>query len=220
MNLLITGATGYVGSAVVPHLLEAGHTLRALVRNRSKGPVSEHDRCRYVEGDVLNLRDLERAIDGCQGVVHLVGIRRKEMKRTGLDYADVDTRSVETVTSVMRQHGVERILLLSAGAIGKSNYVRCKAEAERIVVEGDFNYTIYRPSFIVGPRQQWPRAMAPLLWLIGKMPGHIGDLGRRAGNVTREELARSICWGVESSDSSRKILDVPMIRSTARIYGI
>jgi dihydroflavonol-4-reductase len=74
MKLLVTGATGFVGSAVVPALIRAGHTLRCLVR-----PTSNTDRIENLAwepclGDVRDPDSVTRAMDGCDAVVHLASL--------------------------------------------------------------------------------------------------------------------------------------------------
>jgi len=74
MKVLVTGATGFVGSAVVPALVRAGHTLRCLVR-----PTSNSDRIKDLSwepclGDVRDADSVMRAMDGCGAVVHLASL--------------------------------------------------------------------------------------------------------------------------------------------------
>jgi dihydroflavonol-4-reductase len=74
MKVLVTGATGFVGSAVVPALLAAGHSLRCLLR-----PTSRADRIKDCVwepclGDVRDAESVRRAMDGCDAVVHLASL--------------------------------------------------------------------------------------------------------------------------------------------------
>lgn len=215
MKILVTGATGFVGRGALPSLLEEGYDLRALIRTGSESKLPSHPRCAPVVGNPLDGASVARALDGCDAVVHLLGIRRREIKSTGLSYDDVDVGSVRVMTAAMNEVGVRRILLLSAGAIGRSVYVQCKGRAENVVRDAGLDWTIYRPSFILGPGQQWPRILEPWLALLGLAPGHLGDVARRARAVTREELAGSMLWALEHADSVGRIYDVPAIREVA-----
>lgn len=74
MKLLVTGASGFVGSAVVPALIGAGHTLRCLLR-----PTSKTDRIKGLAwepciGDVRDADSVARAMEGCDAVVHLASL--------------------------------------------------------------------------------------------------------------------------------------------------
>ncbi len=213
MHVLVTGGTGFVGATTLRALLAAGHTVSALVRPGSERKLPSHVRCRAIAGDPLNVDDVVRAITGCDAVVHMVGIRREQIRRTGLDYRDVDVASVGVMVRAMQAMGVRRLLLLSAGAIGKSRYVRCKAEAERIALDAGLDVSIWRPSFILGPGQQWPILMEPIIALLGLIPGHVGDTASRARAVRLEQLAASMVWALDHPESIGTILDVPRIRT-------
>ncbi|HVZ41311.1 MAG TPA: NAD(P)H-binding protein [Candidatus Kapabacteria bacterium] len=219
MQILVTGGTGFVGSAVVPALAASGHTVRMVVRAESLARAPHIEGVTAVAGDVLDAGSLAHALEGCSAVVHLVGIRRAEIKRTGRTYEDVDVGSVRSMTAAMARTGVRRILLLSAGAIGNSTYVQCKARAERIVMEAGLDWTIYRPSFILGPGQEWPIVMEPILAAMSYLPGTFGDVARRARAISREQLAGAMAWALDHSSTIGEIFDVPRIRSFSKIDG-
>jgi nucleoside-diphosphate-sugar epimerase len=68
-NLLVTGATGFLGEHLCRVLVEQGHTVRGLARSRS-GVLADLG-IEHVRGDVLNLGDLEQALAGVHAVFHL-----------------------------------------------------------------------------------------------------------------------------------------------------
>jgi dihydroflavonol-4-reductase len=71
MKVLVTGATGFVGSAVMPKLIAAGHSLRCLARpssNADRIAAYSWERC---PGDVRDADSVSRAIEGCDAVVHM-----------------------------------------------------------------------------------------------------------------------------------------------------
>ena len=69
MKLLVTGATGFLGSTLVPMLRSAGHEVRVLVR--SGGPLADVE---TFKGDVLDPESLRRALLGVEGLYHLAGL--------------------------------------------------------------------------------------------------------------------------------------------------
>ncbi len=209
MTILVSGGTGFVGSAVVPMLLDAGHSVRLL---RRRPTAAADPRCTTFEGDALDVESVTVALAGCDAIVHLVGIKRQESSRTGRGYDDVDVESVRVALEAMRRCNVGRIILLSAAAIGNSAYVLSKGRAEALAMESGFAWTIFRPSFVLGPGQEWPRLIEPLLALVSLLPGYPGDIGKRSRAVTREELARCILWSLEHPASASSVIDVPGIR--------
>jgi dihydroflavonol-4-reductase len=76
MNILITGATGLVGSAVARRLLEEGHTVLAMHRPESSRNLLRdvETRIQWHEGDILDLHALEQALSGADAVVHAAAV--------------------------------------------------------------------------------------------------------------------------------------------------
>lgn len=103
MRVLVTGGTGFVGCHIVAALVQAGHTVRLLVRDRDKTQASlrpfgadvvaaaQQD---VVVGDVLDPQAVRDAVNGCDAVVHAAAIysldprRSAEIQRTNVDAAE------------------------------------------------------------------------------------------------------------------------------------
>lgn len=71
MTTLLTGATGFVGAAVLRALVVAGHRVRALVRPSSDRRNLTGIDCEIVTGDLVEPESLERAVRGCEAVFHV-----------------------------------------------------------------------------------------------------------------------------------------------------
>jgi uncharacterized protein YbjT (DUF2867 family) len=212
-TIAVTGSTGFVGRAVVASLLRCGYRVRALARKGSAGKLAPHPNLEVIEGDPRNVDDVTRLVSGANALLHLIGTRRAEMKRTGVTYADIDLGTVRVAIEAMKRVGVDRILLLSAADIGDSEYVRTKRQAEAAVRESGLRWTIFRPSFILGKGQQWPIIMSPILNLLALFPGRIGDIAKRARNITREQLANAMIWSLEQEEAVGSVMDVTGIRN-------
>ncbi len=216
--ICVTGGTGFVGQEVTKQLLEHGYHVRALIRNKSSAKkISDlqskySSQLKFIIGDATDPTDVQKALEGTDALVHLAGIRREEIKRTGLSYVEVDLGSALASAVAMDRSGLKRILFLSAGAIGKSEYVQTKARAEQTIINAQLDWTIFRPAFIVGPGQQWPVFMGPILVLLGLLPGKIGDVARRSGNISREKLAHAFILALEDDRMIGKILEVPELK--------
>ena len=71
MTTLLTGATGFVGSAVLRRLVAAGHEVRALARPGSNRRNLEGVDCETVEGDLTDIASLKRAVAACGALLHV-----------------------------------------------------------------------------------------------------------------------------------------------------
>ena len=218
IKVCVTGGTGFVGREVIRQLLEHGCVVHVLVRNESSAKKLKEIKEQYPShlkfffGSATKPLDIEQPLDGCSALVHLVGTRRKEIKETGLGYIEIDLGSAMAAAEAMTVKKIKRILFLSAGAIGDSEYVRTKLKAEYAIRDAGLDWTIFRPAFIIGPGQQWPFLMGPFLWLLGLMPANVGITARKAGNLSREELAKAFIRALESDEMIGKILEVPDIK--------
>jgi dihydroflavonol-4-reductase len=173
MRVLVTGATGFVGSAVVRELLGHGHAVRALLR-----PTSPDDNLRSLpveraEGDVLDRASVRRALRGCDGVVHTAGVvHLRPGDRAAL--LAVNARGVELVLGAALEAGVRRAVHTSSIAVlggtdrprlldedAPSNaaqlgidYFVSKLEGERAALDlarRGLPVVVVRPSFVLGP---------------------------------------------------------------------
>jgi len=115
MRVLVTGATGLIGSWVVRELLAAGHRPRALVRRSSNLANLDGLDVERAEGDVLDRASVVRALDGCEGVVHSAGLATFLPGERRRMY-DLNHRSVEIVLDAARERGVARAVLTSSTA--------------------------------------------------------------------------------------------------------
>ena len=100
MRVLVTGATGFVGRSVVTQLLEAGHQVAALTRDRARAGMLPTSGVTVVRGDVLDASSLVPACQGADAIIHLVAVIRE----TGRDktFARVNVEGTRNVMSAWR----------------------------------------------------------------------------------------------------------------------
>jgi dihydroflavonol-4-reductase len=123
MKVLVTGATGFIGSWIVQELLAAGHSARVLTRGSSnlqnlQALLSAPDSLQRIEradGDVLQPASLRAAVTGCDAVIHTAGIAHFKPDDTPMMYR-VNVDGVRNVLEAALAAGVQRAVLTSSVA--------------------------------------------------------------------------------------------------------
>ena len=158
-EVLVTGGTGFLGRHVCRALIARGYLPRLLVRVGSEGRIPGDIRHagRVTPGDVTNRESVEMAAQSTEAIVHLAGIVR-EVPADGVTFEKVHVESTRHVVHAAKRWGIPRLVHVSAlGAApgGPGNYFDSKGRAEEIVRRSDLAWTIFRPSGIFGPGDQF-----------------------------------------------------------------
>jgi nucleoside-diphosphate-sugar epimerase len=193
MLAFVTGATGFIGGRLVDALLEAGHEVRALVRDPAAAPQLDRPGVEAVRGDLSDPASLPAAVGAAQLAFHCAGLvgdwlRPEEARRVNVE----GTRAVLAASAAA---GVERVVHLSSLSVyglgqhrgtdeaaplrySGDAYMDSKIDAERMVrVYADRpgpEVVILRPGFIYGPgdRRFLPKLLAAL---ISRQFVYVGD---------------------------------------------
>jgi uncharacterized protein YbjT (DUF2867 family) len=172
--LLLTGATGLVGSALLRRLTAAGEPVRCLVRDpRRLGP--ERVRVQIALGDLSDPPSFRNALRGVDTVVHLAASIRDQPHGSIEELNGIATwRMVEAA----ERAGVERFVFFSAlcaSAHNRTRFLRAKALAEEAVRDSALAHTVFAPSIIYAPGDPFLTLLARLA-LLPVMP--ISGAGR------------------------------------------
>lgn len=162
-RVFLTGGTGFVGGHVLAELLRGSRRVRCLVRPGSESRLPDDDRVERVTGDLLSAEDCRRAAEGASAAIHLVGIIREAGDQT---FQAVHVEGTRNVVEACRAEGVARLVHMSAHGASLESlaaYQRTKAAAERIVAESGLRWTVFRPSFILGPDGEFMQQMIGLV---------------------------------------------------------
>src|SRR3954465_4025856 len=148
--LLLTGATGTVGSALLRRLTARGEPVRCLVRDpRRLGP--ERVRVQIALGDLADPPSFRNALRGVTTVVHLAAAIRDQPAGSIEELNGIATwRMVQAA----ERAGVEHFVFMSSlGAVrhDRTRYLRSKALAESAVLASDVRHTVFAPSFVYAP---------------------------------------------------------------------
>ncbi|MAT96482.1 MAG: hypothetical protein CL608_05005 [Anaerolineaceae bacterium] len=169
MNVTVTGATGFVGGALVRALLAEGHKVVGVKRPSSTQPTSQHPSFTWVNGDVTDPTSLHGLFDGADWLIHAAGM----LGQAGVPeqaYFALHEQGTNNVLAEAEKTNVGRILYISSpGVLGpisgppadetaplapSNPYERSKAAAEQVAqvyASAGLPVVIARPEFIYGP---------------------------------------------------------------------
>jgi len=207
MKSLVTGANGFVGSAVVRCLLAAGHEVRAFVRPGSDQRNLTQLPIETVEGDMRDAASIKRAVIGCNNLFHVAADYRLWVPNPATMY-DINVNCTKALIIASAEAGVSRVVYTSSVAtlglnpnglpadeetpssLGSiiGHYKRSKFLAEQVVqklvCEYQLPLVIVNPSTPIGPRdiKPTPTGRIVLDTLRGKMPAYV-DTGLNIAHV-------------------------------------
>ncbi len=143
LTVLVTGASGFVGSHLAAALAEAGHTVRAMTRR----PESYEGAGEPVAGDVSDPASLDSALTGVDAAYYLVHSLDDD------DFERKDAEAAKAFAAAAEKAGIDRIIYL--GGLGRegqdlSAHLRSRREVERLLAGGRVPVTVLRAAIIVG----------------------------------------------------------------------
>lgn len=208
MNVVVVGATGFVGSHLIPHLAGAGHRVIALSRRGRRLP-GWTDAVEARAADVTTGSGLVEALAGAEAVVHLVAIPRESSGRT---FEEVNVRGTRNVVAATERAGIRRFVHLSVMGVvddPKLRYLRSKARGERIVRESSLEWVVLRPSLMFGERDGFFNIVKTTLrfW----SPGIVAIPGRgdtRFQPLSADDLAIAVERSLTDADRAGSVYEL------------
>ncbi len=195
--MLVTGATGFVGRALLPRLVEAGHAVRCLVRPSRRTP--QLPKAVPIQLSIASLEDdrgLRSALAGIDTVIHLAGA---EWRGVAGDVMGVDVAGTRQLLEAARLAGVERFVYLShLGADRASAYpvLKAKGIAEEFIRQSGIPYLTLRSAMLFGRDDLFVNVLAGMLKLA---PGFFfmpGDGRTALQPLWVEDLVTCLEWSL------------------------
>jgi len=181
--ILVTGGTGFVGAHLARRLVREGRQVRLLVRDPGRVAADLRGQVETAPGDVRDAGSVCAAAQGADTVIHLVGII---CESRGAGFEMMHVQATEHVLAACRDAGVRRYLHMSALGTrpnAASRYHRTKWQAEELVRASGLDWTIFRPSVIVGRGQDFTHQLlevmghAPVIPIIGSGQARLQPIG-------------------------------------------
>ena len=192
----LTGATGFIGGAVLAHLTGAGDRVRALYRKRASRTPMPLPGVEWIAGDLGDANSLRALVTGADAVVHCAGAVRGAR---GSGFDRINAEGAGSLARVTASHARSpRFLLMSSLAArvpGLSDYAASKRRGEDSVAAAASNlrWTILRPPAVYGPGE---RELRPLFrWVArGVAPLPAGSTGRFSLLYVDDLATAVLCW--------------------------
>lgn len=207
--ILITGGTGFIGKALIRHLVEAGQRVRTLIRPSMQSPRLPSGV--PVEVAVTGLNDergLRAAMVGVDTVYHLAGVERRGPQA---DLMETDVRGTRMVVNVAANAGVDRFFYIShLGADRASAYpvFKAKAIAEQYIRRSGIDFTIMRTAVVFGPNDSFTTGLARLIYSLPFVFLLPGDGETQIQPLWIEDLVTCMAWALDDDNTRNQIYEL------------
>jgi NADH dehydrogenase len=190
MKVFVTGGTGFVGREVIRQLLAAGHEPVCLVRPSSENKLPEVRGLTIRFGDVTKPASLDGALEGCQAIIHLVGIIREFTDRA-ITFDRLHRLGTANMVAAAEAQQVERFIHMSSNGVKENaatEYYRSKWQGEQVLRGSGLSWTIFRPSVIFGVEDDFCNRLAEMIRRLPVVPV-LGNGRYRIAPVAVEDVA-------------------------------
>jgi uncharacterized protein YbjT (DUF2867 family) len=209
--IVVTGASGYVGSHIVRRLVETGRPVRAFVRSRQsaqkEGRLKGLD-VDWAEGNVTRPETLSPAIEGASAIIHTVAIA---IEKGGRTYEEINYQGTVNVVEATRAAGVQRLINISQLGADSSlpyRFLASKGKAQEYVAASDLDWTAFRPSVIWGPEDEFANTFARLVPFSPIIFPIVGGEEAKFQPISVEDLVTCIAKALDEPGTIRKEYEV------------
>ncbi len=199
--ILVTGGTGFIGSALIRHLVEEGRKVRVLLRPSSDSPnLPPGIPLEIAIGNISDEKNLRSAMIGVDTIYHLAGA---EWQGVRADLNEIEIVGIRAIIQAAQDADVKRIVYLShIGADRASAYpvLKVKGIVEEFIRKSGIPHTIIRTSLVFGPDDHFTTALAKLMALFPIFFAIPGDGKVMLQPIWIEDLAACLSWTLDRDE--------------------
>ena len=208
MVVLVTGATGFIGRAVVGELLKHNYAVRCLVRTPGSERMFSDRSVEIYYGDI---RDENSIVSACHGVEFVINLVSTISPSRGSDMFSTNVVGVTKLVSAIESSGsvkhLVHVSVLGANDNPRERYFFSKWKGEQEIKRTRTSYTILRPSVITGASDRFSNLLGSLVRLFPVVPV-VGHGRNRIQPMVVEDFAYCIVASLGRNDLEGKIIEI------------
>ena len=209
LPVLVTGASGLVGTHLCRLLVESGWKVRGIVRDAAKAAARLGDlRLEMREADIRDPEAMRSALSGAGALVHLAAIA---IEKPGESYETTNSDATTVILGAAQSAGVRRIIYMSQNGASSSSpyrFLKSKGIAEDAVMASPLEWTVIKPSVIFGPEDEFVNVLARMVRLspvVFPLPG--GGVARFQP-IAVDDVGRAVRKSLEDSTTVRSTFSI------------
>lgn len=224
--ILLTGGTGFLGLKVLQALVKENYPVKVLTRGAEDWrdnpiPYLKSLGADTVLTDLLNPGKVSSALADCKIVVNVAGAMFENQESS---FEQIHVEAVRTLVAAAEVWGVQRFIhvsCLGSSGFSESRYFLSKREGEALVKNGQFHWTIFRPSYLFGDKCKLVEMLLPLIERAPVVPLVAGGLNQ-VQPISVDDVAACIVQCIYKESTSGKTYDLagPKVYSFAEIVKL
>ena len=204
-SIMVTGATGFIGTRLISHLSKLGHSVKGM----SRRSISDTRNVKYVQADVFDVTQLEKGLEGIEIAYYLLH-SMEGSKDHWKEFASREKIQAQNFLKAATKAGVKRIIYLGGlvnDSLELSPHMRSRKEVGEILASGDIQVTELRASLIIGAQGG---SYAMLRYLVERLPVMVYPswVKSLAQPIAVDEVIDYLAGCMENSETAGNIYEI------------